>query len=148
MSDPLTIGEFVVAVLAKAAEEGIGEAAKSAVKVAYDKLKGKVSHWAGSKVATLEAAPESEKTRRDVAEIIDRQTEQELIALRILAQTLINEVENSGLAVGVEFLDLKNVEVSLENITAKDRSVGARVERMEGGKIKAKGVKAGGSSVK
>jgi len=148
MSDPVTVGSLVVSVLAKAADAGLSAVAKSAAGDAYEKLKQKVSQWAATKVATLEVAPDSERTRRDIAEIIDRQSEHEVAAIRLLAQRLGNELKNSGLAVGLELLDLKNVTIALENIEATGNSIGARVQRLEGGHIEAKDIKAKGRAPK
>jgi hypothetical protein len=145
MPDPVTIGTFVVSVFTKAVEAGVGVLAKSTTKDAYEALKGKLSQWAGREVATLEVAPDSDKTRRTVTEIIDRQPEQELAALRILAKALIDELRKSGTAVALDLSGFRNVEVDLENIGAKAGGVGVRVNEMEGGKFKAKGVSAEGN---
>lgn len=147
MSDPVTIGAFVVSVLTKAVEAGLGEAAKSAAKDSYEALKTKISQWAGSKVTTLEAAPDSEKTQNAIAEIINRQTAQERDALRVLAEALIKELKNSSdPSVALTFRGLENVAVNLKRIEAEDGGVGARFEDVKGGTIRVDEAKAKGRS--
>jgi hypothetical protein len=137
MPDPVTTGALVVAVLAKVADTGVGELTKHVVKDAYDKLKEKVTQWAGNKVEILEAAPDSVKTQDSIAAIIDEQSEDDRSALRLLAQNLIDGLKTSDSTLGVDFSDLKNVEIALKKISVKGEGIGARVRRMEGGKIQA-----------
>ncbi|MET0528605.1 MAG: hypothetical protein ABW003_09715, partial [Microvirga sp.] len=63
MPDPLTVGALVASLVVKIAESGFGELAKETAKDAYKNLKEKISQSAGSKVALLEAAPDSVRTR-------------------------------------------------------------------------------------
>jgi hypothetical protein len=148
MSDPVTIGSLVVSLIVKVAESGFGEIAKGAAKDTYEKLKQKISQWTGPKIDILEAAPDSEKTRREIIAVIDGQDESDLQNVKILAQKLIEEIKNSSTAIGLDFSDLRNVEVSLEDVSAKGGAVGGRITNMEGGSIKAKNVRAEGDPSK
>lgn len=148
MTDPvtMTIGGLVALAVSFAAEAVSKGALGEAGKDIYKALKEKMPQGAGRELATLETAPDSQKTRNALAEIIDRQAQQERNALLILTQQLIDELRNTGLAVGLEFRDLKDIGVEFEDISAKNGSVGARVERMEGGTIKAKNIRSEGRS--
>lgn len=147
MSDPVTIGAFVVSVLTKAAEAGLGEAAKGAAKDAYEALKNKASQWAGREVVALEDAPDSPKRQNAVVEILDRQPEQELEALRVLARELIAELKKSGdPSVGLILRDLENATVHLKQTKAEDGAIGAVVEGAKGGSYTFDQVEARGRS--
>jgi len=143
----MTVGAFVVSVLTKAAEAGFGEAAKSAAKDAYEALKARLSPSAGSKVVTLEAAPDSEKTQNALIEIIDRQSQQERDALRVLAEALIDASKGSGEpSVALAFRDLEDVAVNLKRIEAEGGGVGVQFENVKGGTITVDEAKAKGRS--
>ena len=147
MPDPVTIGAFVVSVFTKAIEAGAGEFAKNAGKGAFEALKAKLSHWAGHEVAALEDASDSPKRQNAVAEIIDRQTEQERDALRVLAQTLIDELKNSSdPSVALVFRDLENVAVNLKRVEAEGGAIGGVFDAVKGGTITIEEAKAKGRS--
>jgi len=136
MPEPITIGVFVVGVLVKIAEGGVAELAKSTAKQAYAALKGKVAEWAGAKVEVLEAAPDSEKIRREIAEAIDNRDGAEQSLIRSLAQAVIDkESSGSGRAIALDFGDLKNVAVTLKKVSAQGNATGAQFRRVEGGTI-------------
>lgn len=149
MPEPITIGAFVVGVLVKIAEAGVAELTKGAAREAYVALKSKVAEWVGAKVEVLEAAPDSEKLRREIAEAVNGQDAESQTLANSLAQAVIEkEANDKGRAFALDFADLKNVTVTIKEITATGNATGARMTGVEGGVINVNKAKAEGGSPK
>lgn len=110
-----------------AAEATLKGAVGEAVKDGYKALKEKVSHWGAGEVAALEATPSSNGRQAVVAEIIDAQSEDEKMALRLLAETLVARLKDCAPAIGLEVGRLTALEVELGNINVAS-GIGARIE--------------------
>jgi hypothetical protein len=108
------------------AETALKGAVGEAVKDGYKALKEKVSHWAPSEVAALEANPSSNGRQIIVAEIIDAQSEDDRSALRALAEALVIKLKENAPAIGLDVGRLTALEVELGNITVSN-GVGARI---------------------
>jgi hypothetical protein len=124
------------------AETAIKGTVGEAVKDAYKGLKEAVSRWASREVVTLEAAPDSERTKQAVATIVDAQAadEREEVKFRALVlyqalTTAASEGPQGPIAYDIEFL--KSAVVSLE---AKDirEGTGYRIVTVDAGTFNAK----------
>ena len=93
MSDSVTIGMMVASVLAMAANAALKGAVGEAVKDAYKALKEKVAVWADGDVEALTNEPESKGRQVVVAEKIDQQSSDDLIAVQALAKALLDALE-------------------------------------------------------
>lgn len=145
MSDPVSISLLAAQTLALAAPEVLKTTVGEATRDAYKALKARIARWAGAEVTALEAAPSSRGKQLVVAEAIDAQPEAEREPLRALVQALIERLKVEAPAIGLDIGLLRNVETELGNIPAQ-QGIGARIQHVEGGKLKIGDVSTGGSS--
>ncbi|PWB90930.1 hypothetical protein C5688_08695 [Methylocystis sp. MitZ-2018] len=118
----------------------VGEAAKDA----YTALKQKVSTWAGSKVDSLEEAPDSKRLLSEIAKAVDAQSRDERTALRELAQTLLAQLKEGG-PIGVDLGKLSYMQAELEGLTVLS-GTGVRLKEGYGGTLKISNVRVGGGA--
>ena len=147
MSDPVTIGALAASALALAAPELLKSAVGEAVKDAYKALKAKISTWASGDVQALEARPTSKGLQIAVAEIVDAQSEADKEALRVLVQSLLARLKESGPAIGLDIGRLTALEAQIGNITVTS-GIGARTEEGNVGTFKTGDITVGGGSGK
>jgi hypothetical protein len=119
MSDPVTIGFLAAEALSIAAKAALKGAVGEAVKDAYSQLKAKIVLWAGGDVEALEKAPDAEKRKALIAEEIDKQPENELAAVKVLATTLLDELQRGkgSNPVGIDIGRLEAMRVQLAEIS-------------------------------
>jgi hypothetical protein len=122
MTDPLTIGGLTALALGTAADAMLKGAVGEAVKDAYSALKDRIAVWAGRDVATLELAPDSNRTRLAIAEIVDRQSADELSELRDVVDKLIDALKNASRStpIGIEIDELEAARINLPAITVTE----------------------------
>lgn len=118
MPDPVTIGAFVVAALTKGAESGLTKLATTAITDGYAALKAKVGEWVGGKVEVLEAAPDSERVRGEVAALIDARDAPSKDMIRQLADALVEAMEHASnqKLIAIDIGVLRAARVSLRNL--------------------------------
>jgi uncharacterized protein YicC (UPF0701 family) len=122
MTDPITIGVLATTALSMAAEAALKGSIGEAAKDAYNKLKAKVSEWAGNDVEALEKSPTSNARKTVIAEELDRLTSEQLADIGKLAQALKEVLEkrsSDGDAVGV----LLRNRLKAENVRLRDIDV-------------------------
>jgi hypothetical protein len=122
MDEPVTASGLVVRALsvgaAALAKGALGQAGKDA----YEALRNRVRRWAAHDVEQLEASPESANRKAVVAEVIEKQSDDERARLSALAEALVkslcDQVE-AGRPVGVDVGSLKAIEVHLGRISVR-----------------------------
>jgi hypothetical protein len=147
MVDPVTVGGLVARALSIAAEEVLKGSVGEAVKDAYKTLKEKVSHWASGEVNAIETTPNSKGRQIVLAEIIDRQSEDDRNSLRALAEALVAELRENAPAIGLDIRRLNALEVELGNVTVTS-GVGARMGEANIGSLKTGDISVGDPSRK
>lgn len=136
MVEPISVGSFVVSVIAKIAAAGLSEFGKGAGKSLYDTIKSKVAEWVGAKIDVLEAAPDSEKIRKEIAVVIDNQNEEFQNYVYELARKIVEqEIQNPNRSIGLDFTDIHNVNVELKRVSATGNATGARFQGVRDGTI-------------
>lgn len=127
MADLVTVGSLVAGALSMTAEALLKGTVGEAAKDGYEALKEKVSRWASGDIVELEKTPSSGPRQAVIAEIIDRQSEEDRELLRALAEALVAKLKESPPAIGLDISHLNALWVQLGNITVT-RGIGARIE--------------------
>jgi len=130
-----------------AADVAFKGAVGEAVKDGYKALKTKVSQWASSEVAALEAAPSSKGKQLALAEIIDAQSEEDQESLRDIAEALVAKLIESAPAVGLDIGVLTDVETHLRTVNVT-QGIGARIKEARGGRVEVEELNVGHSAKK
>ncbi len=131
MSDPLTIGTVVSLALSLASEAALKGAVEEGVKDAYKALKHKIAYWASVDVEALEKNPSSLGRRTVIAETVDKLPDGEKSSVKILADSLVKELEHNvaqGL-VGIDVGELVAARIKLDGITVHE-GTGIIVQKM------------------
>ena len=147
MTDPMTVGAFVVSVLTMAGEATVKGLVGEAAKEAYKMLKSKLETWASGDVEKHVANP-SDGRKLVVMEAIDAQPEPERAAVERLAQTLQDALKRSApAAVGMDVDLLRSGRVDLTGLHVVD-GIGLRARTVETDEFVARGVTVGATPEK
>lgn len=125
-----TVGMLAASALSIGATAIVKGLATEAVKDAYSALKHKVAAWAESDVIALESEPESNGRSVVVAEVIDRQSVEEVQRIAELTRILSDKIASED-TVGVDIGRLTALNVQLDDITVSEGTgVHSRPERV------------------
>ena len=119
MVEPVTVGSLVAETLSVAAEAVSKSGAGEALKYRYKALRDKVSQWAPSDVAALEAKPGSIDRQAGIVKIVDAKPEADQTSLRALAEALVAKLKECAPRIGLDIGRLAALEVQLAAATAE-----------------------------
>lgn len=126
MSTSVTIGTLAASALSIGASALIKGAATEAVKDAYNALKRRIQLCAKDDVVALETEPDSNGRKAVIAEVIDRQSSEELEVIRDLSKVLTERIVDCG-AIGIDIGNVSALNVRLSDISVIE-GVGVRIE--------------------